>query len=113
MKVSLYKLYRQFAATFTKEFNRLLCIKSSLSTAYHLQTDSQMECVNQEMKIYLHIFNYHQNDWTEWLSLATFWWNAKINPIIKLSPFEMAHRWNLLASFQMDDFEELTVWSRR
>ena len=44
------------------------------------------------MEIYLRIFiNFHQNDWTEWLSLATFSWNAKINPITKCSPLEMAH----------------------
>jgi hypothetical protein len=82
----------QFAAAFTKELNRLLRIKGSLSTAYHPQSDGQTEHVNQEMEIYLRIFiNFHQNDWTEWLSLATFSWNAKINPITKRSPFEMAH----------------------
>jgi len=82
----------QFAAAFTKELNRLLRIKGSLSTAYHPQTDGQTERVNQEMEVYLRIFiNHHQNDWTEWLSLATFSWNAKINPATKRSPFEMAH----------------------
>src|SRR5882762_1964397 len=82
----------QFAAAFTKELNRLLRIKGSLSTAYHPQTDGQTERVNQEMEIYLRIFiNHHQNDWTEWLSLATFSWNAKINSLTKRSPFEMAH----------------------
>jgi len=82
----------QFAAAFMKELNYLLWIKDSFSTAYHPQTDSQTECVNQEMEIYLCIFiDYHQNDWTEWLSLATFLWNTKINLTMKHSLFEVAH----------------------
>jgi hypothetical protein len=82
----------QFAAAFTTELNRLLRIKGSKSTAYHPQTDGQTERVNQEMEIYLRIFiNHHQNDWAEWLSLATFSWNAKIDPTTKRSPFEKAH----------------------
>ena len=43
----------QFAAAFTKELNRLLRIKGSLTTAYHPQSDGQTERVNQEMEIYL------------------------------------------------------------
>jgi hypothetical protein len=69
---------------FTKELNCLLQIKRSLSTAYHPQTDGQTEHVNQEMEVYLCIFiNHHQNDWSEWLSLTAFSWNAIINPIMK------------------------------
>jgi hypothetical protein len=44
------------------------------------------------MEIYLRIFiSHHQNDWMDWLSLTTFSWNAKINPIMKRSPFKAAH----------------------
>jgi transposase InsO family protein len=82
----------QFAAVFTKELNRLLWIKGSLTTAYHPQSDGQTERVNQEMEIYLRIFiNHYQNDWTQWLPLATFSWNAWINPTTHRSPFEAAH----------------------
>jgi len=42
------------------------------------------------MEVYLQI--HHQNNWTEWLLLITFSWNAKINPVTKLSLFEVAHR---------------------
>jgi hypothetical protein len=82
----------QFAAAFTKELNRLLRIKGSSTTAYHPQSDGQTERVNQEMEIYLRIFiNHYQNDWTQWLPLATFSWNARINPTTHLSPFAAAH----------------------
>ena len=43
----------QFVATFTKELYQLLKITGALSTAYHLQTDGQMERVNQEVEVYL------------------------------------------------------------
>ena len=53
----------QFAATCTKELNKLLWIKGSLTTAYHLQSDGQTEQVNQEMEVYLQIsINHYQND---------------------------------------------------
>jgi transposase InsO family protein len=38
----------QFVAAFTHELYKLLGIKLATSTAYHPQTDSQTECVNQE-----------------------------------------------------------------
>jgi transposase InsO family protein len=46
----------QFAAGFTRELYKLLGIKLATSTAYHPQTDSQTEHVNQELEGYLRIF---------------------------------------------------------
>jgi len=46
----------QFVACFTKELYRLLEIKLASSTAWHPQTDEQMECVNQELDQYLQLF---------------------------------------------------------
>jgi len=39
----------QFVALFTKELYRLLGIRISSSTAWHPQTNRQMECINQEL----------------------------------------------------------------
>jgi len=36
-----------------KELNRMLGIEIKLSTAFHLQTDSQTERMNQELEQYL------------------------------------------------------------
>ena len=78
----------QFASRFMKELNRLLGIKTSLSTAYHPQTDGQTERVNQEIEQFLRLFvNYHQNDWVEWLSIAEFSFNNKIHSATHYSPF--------------------------
>ena len=43
----------QFAAELTKKLNRMLGIKTKLSTAFHPQTDGQIERMNQELEQYL------------------------------------------------------------
>jgi len=40
----------QFATELTKKLNRMLGIKTKLSTAFHSQTDGQMEHMNQELE---------------------------------------------------------------
>jgi transposase InsO family protein len=46
----------RFIAGFTRELYRLLGIKLATSTAYHPQTDGQMEHFNQELEGYLQNF---------------------------------------------------------
>ena len=56
----------QFAAELTKELNRMLGIKTKLSTAFHPQTDGQTERMNQELEQYLWFFvDHRQKDWPE------------------------------------------------
>ena len=56
----------QFAAELTKELNKMLGIEMRLSTAFHPQTDGQMEQINQELEQYLRFFvNHRQKDWPE------------------------------------------------
>ena len=43
----------QFAAELMRELNRMLGIKTKLSTAFHPQTDGQTEWMNQELEQYL------------------------------------------------------------
>ena len=43
----------QFAVELIKELNRMLGIKTKLLTAFHPQTDGQIECMNQELEQYL------------------------------------------------------------
>jgi len=56
----------QFAAELMKELNRMLGIRTKLSTAFHPQTDGQTERMNQELEQYLRFFIEHrQKDWPE------------------------------------------------
>ena len=50
----------QFAAGLTKELNKMLGIKTKLSTVYHLQTDGQTKRMNQELEQYLRIYVNHR-----------------------------------------------------
>ena len=78
----------QFAAELTKELNRMLGIKTKLSTAFHPQTDGQTERINQELEQYLRFFIKHrQEDWLEWLVAAEFAINNKVHTATKVSPF--------------------------
>jgi len=78
----------QFAAELTKELNQMLGIETRLSTVFHLQTDGQMERMNQELEQYLRFFVEHrQKDWPEWLASAEFVVNNKVHIATKVSPF--------------------------
>src|SRR6266481_4816143 len=48
-----------FISNFSHNLTTLLGVKLTLSTSYHPQTDSQMECVNQEIEAYLQVFISH------------------------------------------------------
>jgi len=78
----------QFAAELTKELNRMLGIRTKLSTAFHPQTDEQTERMNQELEQYLRFFiENRQKDWPEWLAMAEFAVNNKVHTTTKVSPF--------------------------
>jgi transposase InsO family protein len=54
----------QFASRFWKHLCHALKIEPCLSTAFHLETNSQTECTNAIMEQYLRAYvNYQQDDW--------------------------------------------------
>ena len=56
----------QFAAGLVRELNRMLGIKTKLSTVFYLQTDGQIESTNQELEQYLKMFvDYCQEQWPD------------------------------------------------
>jgi hypothetical protein len=79
---------QQFVSKFIKDLYKLLGIEGNPSTAYHPQTDGQTERINQEIEQYLRMFiNHRQDDWPEWLPLATFSYNDKVHTSTGYSPF--------------------------
>src|SRR6267154_4381156 len=85
----------QFVAEFIKELWKSFGIKGLLSTAYHPQTDGQMERVNQELEIYLRFYvNYQQDDWEKWLDQAEYVQNTQFHESIQESPFFLMHGYN-------------------
>jgi len=91
----------QFASGFVKELNKILGIDTKLSTAYHLQTDGQTERMNQELEQYLRMFvDYCQTNWPEWLAIAEFSYNNKIQKSIKILPFYANYGFNSQMGFE-------------
>lgn len=78
----------QFASSLMKDLNKMIGIKTKLSTAHHLQTDGQTERVNQEIEQYLRLFiSHHQDDWVDLLSTGEFSYNNKISASTQMTPF--------------------------
>ena len=78
----------QFISGFMKELYKNLGIEANPSTAYHPQTDGQMEWVNQELEEYLQTYiNQKQNDWVDWLLIAQFCHNDRQHSVTGYSPF--------------------------
>ena len=85
----------QFAAQFMKDLHRLTGVVRNLSTAYHPQTDGQMEWINQEVEQYLQLFvNHRQSDWYEWQSCTEFSYNDKVQMYMGSSPFFINYGWH-------------------
>jgi hypothetical protein len=83
----------QFASKLMADLNQLLNVETALSTAYHLQTDSQMERLNQDVKIFLRLYvNHMQDDWLEWLSQAEFLYANRVHLATGYTPFYLDHR---------------------
>ena len=83
----------QFVAELMRELNKILEIKMRLLTAFHPQTDRQIEWIDQELEQYLKFFIEHrQKDWPEWLVSAEFAVNNKVHMATKVLPFMTNYR---------------------
>jgi transposase InsO family protein len=80
----------RFTSHFAKEVCAQLRIKQNVSTAYHPQTDGQLEKMNQHMETMLRIFcNYQQTDWAEYLPMIQYMINARVSETMKKMLFEL------------------------
>jgi transposase InsO family protein len=77
-----------FTVDYTRRFFKALGIDQRHSTAYHPQTQGQVESNNKWLETYLHTFcNHCQNDWADLLHTAEFVYNNHFHPSIGVSPF--------------------------
>jgi len=82
----------QFASEFMRDICHVLEIEQNISTAYHPETNVQVERMNHEVAQYLWMYvNYHQDDWAEWLPLAQFALNNRMSSSTGESPFFLNH----------------------
>jgi hypothetical protein len=77
-----------FTSNFWRELFSALGNELRMSSAYHPATDGQSERVNQCLEIYLRCFTHAcPRSWSQWLSLAEFWYNTSYHSSLKTSPF--------------------------
>ncbi|GBE86918.1 hypothetical protein SCP_1001620 [Sparassis crispa] len=80
----------QYTSKIFQELNRLLQIRSSMSTAYHPQTDGETERVNQELEIYLRLYcGNNPETWADRLPDLEFCHNTREHSARKMSPFRI------------------------
>src|SRR5712671_1998107 len=78
---------------FTSHFGRALAAKlgvaQNLSTAFHPQTDGLSERKNQWIEQYLRLLTMaQQDDWDEWLTIASAVHNDRVNSTLGMTPNE-------------------------
>jgi len=79
----------QFVSSFTRALTDLLGIQQKVSTAFHPQTDGQTERVNAIVEQYLRGYcNYQQDNWSELVSIAEFWYNNTLSATLGITPFQ-------------------------
>jgi hypothetical protein len=71
-------------------------ILKRLFTAFHPKTDGSIERINQELEAYLRCFiSYYQNDWEQFLPIATLPINGCISSIIGFSLFFATYSYDI------------------
>jgi hypothetical protein len=77
-----------FTSTFWKRIMEAMETSRNLSTAFHLESDGQMERINAILERYLRAYcNYQQNNWKQLLPMAEFCYNNSQSEKTKVSPF--------------------------
>ena len=85
-----YQTEDQFALKVMQDIWQKLGVKSTVSMAFHPQTDGETERVNQELEQYLHVFgNFQQDNWAELIPFMEFAHNARQHSTTTKSPFEV------------------------
>ena len=90
----------QYSAELFQEWCKLLGIESTMSIAYHPQTNGQTEQVNQILEQYLRCYvDYDLKNWSNLLPSTEFAYNNQAHEGTKESPFFLEYGRNPRAVF--------------
>jgi len=82
----------QYSAKLFQEWCKILGIEFTMLTAYHPQTDGQIEHVNQALEQYLRCYvDYNLSNWSDLLPSAEFAYNNQAHKGIKKSLFYLEY----------------------
>jgi hypothetical protein len=96
----------KFKGNFWREFCKQIGTSLNMRSAYHPQTDGQIEIVNKCLENYLRCFvTDKKNKWLQWLHLAEWWYNSTYHTSTKMTPFQALYgypppSWKELATNQ-------------
>jgi hypothetical protein len=80
---------RVFTSALWKELHKLSDTVLNMSSAYHPQTDGQIEMLNQCLETYLRcLVQSCPHKWAHWLSLAEYWYNTTFHSALGTTPFQ-------------------------
>ncbi|GJW24444.1 ty3-gypsy retrotransposon protein [Tanacetum coccineum] len=78
-----------FLSLFWKSLFKSLKTKLHMSTTYHPQSDGQTKVVNRCLECFLRCMTGDKpKEWTQWLSLAEYWYNTNFYTAIQTTPYE-------------------------
>ena len=81
----------KFTGHFWRALFRMCGVELNRSSAYHHDTDGQVERVNLELEDYLkHYVSGDQRDWTRHLVMAEFKYNSTVHSATGFAPFFLA-----------------------
>jgi hypothetical protein len=81
-----------FTSNVWQQLFKLTDTKLLMSSAYHPQTDSQTERLNQCLEGFLRrTVHSCPRQWSKWLSVAEFWYNTAFHSALGHSPFEVLY----------------------
>ncbi len=91
----------KFTLAFWEALSKTLGIKQRQSTAYHPQTNSQTEQVNQLRGQYLRILtNCNRDHWPDWLLMAKFVYTLTLD--LMMTPFFVNFSYNSTITIRLD-----------
>lgn len=81
-----------FISNFLSELFGLAGVKLHMSSAFHPQTDGQLEVVNRIITMYLRcLFGDRSRQWVQWLSWAEYCYNSSFQTALRATPFRVVY----------------------
>ena len=81
-----------FTSHLWRDLFKMTGVKQRLSTAFHPQTDGQLEVVNRTIGMYLRcVTGDRPRSWLEWLPWVEYCYNSSYHSALRTMPFDVVY----------------------